>query len=192
MPQKKSQKYSKEAIEQYVKQKIGRRLAFGFDHCQRVYRLARKLGKGYDDEILHAVAFLHDIELGKDHENRSAKQAALVLKRDMSASDIFRVQEAIKNHGALGQPKSVEGILVHDASLLDCLGGIGLLQLAFLFEKQGKKTMGDIVTHIGNYREIAAEKLILKQSKSLGAERVSFMDLALSALDKELKIKEKI
>ena len=183
MPSPKESKYSKSKVEQYVKQKTGRRLAFGYEHCVRVYKLAKKLGSKYDPEILHAVAFLHDLVQGKNHEEQSAKQAELLLKHNMSATDVFRIQEAIRDHTALGEPKSVEGILVHDAALLDCLGGVGILQLALSAKKSSLK---EIAKHIRNYREIIAEKLILKQSKSLGADRIEIMDLVLDVLEKEL------
>ena len=135
----KKSKYSKTAVEQYVKQKIGRRMAFGFEHAQRVYKLAKKLGSKYDDELLHAIAFLHDIELGEHHEEKSAKHAGILLKHQLPATDVFRVQEAIRDHTALGKPRSVEAILIHDAALLDCLGGVGLLQLAFSAQEKGKR-----------------------------------------------------
>tara|TARA_Y100000310_G_scaffold341753_1_gene441935 strand:+ start:272 stop:826 length:555 start_codon:yes stop_codon:yes gene_type:complete len=184
MPKEHKLKYSKEKIENYCKLKAGRKLAFGFEHCQRVYKLAKKLGSRYDDEILHAAAFLHDIERGKDHEKKSANHAALLLKFHMGDTDIFRVQEAIYKHTALGEPKSVEAILVHDAALLDCLGGVGMLQLALAM--QDKKSLKDLVKHIKNHRNVIAEKLVLKQSKSLAADRIGAMDLMFDALEKEL------
>jgi len=174
--------YSKEEIEQYVKNKASR-IAFGYEHAKRVYKLAKKLGSKYDKEILHAVAFLHDIELTGEHETKSAKHAGILLKHRMSKPDIFRVQEAIKDHTTIGKPKSVEGILVHDAALLDCLGGVGLLQLAMI---SGKKDLKEVVKYINNYRTMIASKLILKQSRSLAAERMEMMDLVLDALDREL------
>ena len=200
MPLVKKPKYSKTAVEQYVKQKTGCRLAFGFEHAQRVYKLAKKLGSKYDDELLHAVAFLHDIDLGEHHEEKSAKHAGILLKHQMSATDVFRVQEAIRDHVALGKPKGVEAILVHDAALLDCLGGVGLLQLAFsALEKgkrgrsiggstggKGKQSLKDIAKYIKSYRKVIANKLRLKQSRALAAERIGVMDLALDALEREL------
>ena len=186
MPSPKTSKYSKSKVEQYVKQQTGRRLAFGFEHAQRVYKLAKKLGSKYDDEILHAASFLHDLAQGKNHQDLSAKQAALLLKHDMSAPDMFRIQKAIRNHGVLGEPKGVEGILVHDAALLDALGGVGLLQLAINAKENNKTSLGEVVKLIRNYRIAIANKLILKQSKSLAADRLGVMDLVLDALETEL------
>jgi len=213
---KSKSKYSKTAVEQYVKQKTGRRLAFGYEHAQRVYALAKKLGSKYDDELLHATAFLHDIELGEHHEERSAKHAGILLKHQMSATDVFRIQEAIRDHVVLGEPKGVEAILVHDAALLDCLGGVGLLQLAFSAQEKssrsrsggrgdvgtggganngggtssggskGAQSLKEIVKHIKSYRKVIVNKLMLRQSRALAAERIEIMDLALDALDREL------
>ena len=52
-------------IVQYVKDLTAGRLASGFEHSYRVYHLAREIGEGepYDDDVLHAACFLHNVEI---------------------------------------------------------------------------------------------------------------------------------
>lgn len=182
-----AKKYSKEEIENYVKNKTLNRTGFGFEHALQTYKLAKKLGSKYDDEILHAACLLHHIEQGMNYEGKSAQHADVLLRRYMNEADRFRVKQAILNHAVLGRPKSVEEILTHDASLLNSLGVVGMLQLtAAHVEAKDKLKLGEIVQKIKNIRKIVPEKLVLKQSISLAAEKIELMDLAIDMLEKEL------
>ena len=172
--------YSKQAIEDYVKLRTKNRAVCDFEHCVRVYKMARKLDSHCDDDIVHAAAFLHDLDLSDDHEIRSAELAERVLNRYMDPADIFRVKDAIRNHTALGNPKSTEAIVIHDADLLDYIGAIGFVRLSVAaVEWYEKKSATDILKYILSMRNLIAEKLILKQSRSIGADRLSAMDILL-------------
>lgn len=172
--------YSKQAIEEYVKLRTKNKTICDFEHSARVYKMARKLAPHCDDEIVHAAAFLHDLDLSGDHEIRSAELAERVLAKYMDRSDIFRVKDAIRNHTALGFPKSTEAIVIHDADLLDYLGAIGFVRLSLAaVEWYEKKNAIDILKYIQSMRNLIANKLILKQSQSIGADRISAMDMLL-------------
>lgn len=184
--QKSKKKYSKEEIENYVKNKTLNRIAYGYEHATQTYKLAKKLGSNYDDEILHAACFLHDIEQDQNHEEKSANQADMLLKRFMPDTDRFRVKEAILNHTMFGAPKSAEAILVHDASLLNSLGAIGILQLTISHtEGKEKLKIREIIKHLKNYRKMIPDKLILRQSISLAADKLQVMDLFIDEAGKE-------
>ena len=170
--------YSRKAIESYVKLRLANRIVCDFTHCQRVWKLARKLGtQKFDEDILHAAAFLHDISLAKDHEKRSADIAARVLRRYMDPADIYRVQEAIKNHTITGKPKSVEAILIHDADLLDYLGAEGFVRLSLAAAHWHNKTdPKEILKYISNMKRQIGAKLVLKHSKSIAADKMLAME----------------
>lgn len=180
--QKSKKKYSKEEIENYVKNKTLSRQVFGYEYCNNIYKLAKKLGSKYDDEILHASCYLHHIEQGPGYEEKSAKHADILLKRYLNEVDRYRVKEAILEHNFLGKPSSVEAILVHDAFLLSYLGPIGVLQIT-LSEKDLK--LKEIAGRIKNIRAFS-EKLILKQSISSAADKLQIIDLFIEALEKEI------
>jgi uncharacterized protein len=115
-----------------------------FSHQPRLYRLARKLGKGlaFDDDVLHAAAWLHDLGVFTGHrpEDRDAlahwDNVAYILGR---APELLRqfgfpegkipaVLEAIRTHQPSATPTTVEGALLRDADILEQLGAVGILR----------------------------------------------------------------
>jgi uncharacterized protein len=111
----------------------------GFDHVERVYHMAEKIGKaeGADLEIIHAAALLHDVEgstPGKkeraSHHEQSADFAATVLRKEgWSEERIKAVQHCIRAHRFrdTGEaPQSLEAKCLFDADKLDVLGAIGV------------------------------------------------------------------
>ena len=112
----------------------------GFDHIERVYRMADKLARleGADLEIVHAAALLHDSR-GSDpnsgerlsHHEASARFAELVLREEgWSQVRIQAVQHCIRAHRYRGEqenePQTIEAKVLFDADKLDVLGAIGV------------------------------------------------------------------
>ncbi len=112
----------------------------GFDHIQRVYRMAERLAiaEGADLEIVHAAALLHDSK-GSDpnsgerlsHHEASALFAEIVLKQENWSSErITAVQHCIRGHrfrgGKENEPRTIEAKVLFDADKLDVLGAIGV------------------------------------------------------------------
>jgi len=111
----------------------------GFDHVERVYHMAEKIGKaeGADLEVIHAAALLHDVEgsaPGKkeraNHHEQSADFAAKVLHQEGWPEErIKAVQHCIRAHRYrdIGEaPQSLEAKCLFDADKLDVLGAIGV------------------------------------------------------------------
>jgi uncharacterized protein len=175
-------------IEAFSRKRLGDDPVAGFDHFKRVYRIAKKLGKGYDDEILHAACFLHDIVQKEPHHKLSAREAKrFLLKIGFPREKIHAVEEVILNHIARGKPKSKEGILLHDADLLDFLGAVGFARLsiaAFAWEEVSE--LSEVLSFIKKFRRRAYKNLILKKSKQTARVRVRAMDLFIKKLEKEL------
>jgi uncharacterized protein len=112
----------------------------GFDHIQRVARMAERLAKaeGADLEIVHAAALLHDSK-GSDpnsgerlsHHEASALFAAIILREENWPKDrIEAVQHCIRGHryrgGEENAPRTIEAKVLFDADKLDVLGAIGV------------------------------------------------------------------
>ena len=182
-------KYSKRAIEAYVKSHTLADSICGFDHCKRVYLMAKRLGRDYDDNVLHAAAFLHDIGIHrKNHEKASAERAEKVIGDSLQKHKLHEVKEAIINHVSEGKPKSPEAILIHDADMLDYLGMTGFIRLVFIARDwYGKSDIYEVLRFVKNYKERVADKLILKQSKSKAADLLNIMDLILQQAEEELE-----
>ncbi len=124
-----------------------------FSHQPRLYRLARILGEGmqFDDDVLYAAAWLHDLGVfvghrpedplqlaSWDHIAYALREVPAILERfGFPLGKIPAVTEAIRTHLPSGKPTSVEGVLLRDADILEQLGAVGILRVV---SKVGRDT----------------------------------------------------
>ena len=184
-------------IQQYAKDLTAGRLASGYEHSYRIYQLARKIaeGMGYDDEVLHAACFLHDIEMSSGHPKSSADKARAILgETGFAPGKIDTVYQAILNHmpnegdNKAAQQLSVETRLLHDANLLETIGAVGLVRLSIgSFFWHHLKTMEEVIQMFKRWRGYA-ENLYFPRSRELAEERIAFLDQAISRFEIELKL----
>lgn len=114
----------------------------GFDHIERVYRMAEKLAliEGADLEIVRAAALLHDAQ-GSDpnsgerhnHHEASAHFAEQILQAEgWSEERIQAVQHCIRAHRFRGakedEPQTIEAKVLFDADKLDVIGAVGVMR----------------------------------------------------------------
>ena len=180
-------------IQQYAKDLTAGRLASGYEHSYRIYRLAGKIGEGmkYDDEVLHAACFLHDVEMSSGHPESSAEKARVILgETGFTPGKIETVYRAILYHmpGESGEETSIEGKLLHDANLLETVGAIGLIRLSIgSFFWHHLKTMGEVIELLKRWRGYA-ETFFFPEAKQLAKRRVEFLDQAISRFEEELTL----
>jgi uncharacterized protein len=184
-------------IQQYAKDLTAGRLASGYEHSYRIYQLARKIGEGmeYDDEVLHAACFLHDIEMSSGHPASSAEKARAILgETGFTPGKIETVYRAILYHmpgeeGELpGEEPSIEGKLLHDANLLETVGAIGLIRLSIgSFFWHHLKTMGEVIELLKRWRGYA-ETFFFPMARRLAKRRIEFLDQAISRFEEELEL----
>ncbi|MCI0518712.1 MAG: HD domain-containing protein [Chloroflexi bacterium] len=122
----------------------------GFDHIQRVYRLAIVLAQaeGADVEIVAAAALLHDAEntsaagRRKDHHHSSAELAAEALRAEgWDEPRIAAVQHCIRSHrfrDRREQPATLEAQVLFDADKLDAIGAVGAARAIGFAAQAGK------------------------------------------------------
>ncbi|MGE5506953.1 MAG: HD domain-containing protein, partial [Chitinophagales bacterium] len=110
--------------------------AWGFDHGERVFRLALDLAgeETLDEEALFAAARLHDTGAFApyrrprcDHALRSVEVAPdLLAGAGFPMEKVALVQEIIRGHMFDAEPgPSREAVFFHDADTLDFLGAVG-------------------------------------------------------------------
>jgi len=114
--------------------------AHGWDHIQRVYRLALFIAEreNADALIVGMAALLHDIghlsnDTSQHHADLSMSMAGeLLLTYDISAATREAILHAIEAHSfSRGiEPRTLEAKVVRDADRLDSLGAIGILRWA--------------------------------------------------------------
>ena len=112
----------------------------GFDHIQRVYRLADRLAQaeGADLGIVRAAALLHDAkgplpgDSRSDHQLASADFARQILESEgWSVEQIEAVQHCIRAHRFRDdreQPETIEAKVLFDADKLDAIGAVGAVR----------------------------------------------------------------
>jgi uncharacterized protein len=115
----------------------------GFDHVQRVVRLAAQIARaeGADLEIVQAAALLHDAQDRRQppganhraaHHHASADFAAEILAAEgWSEERIAAVQHCIRAHRFRDNsepPQSLEAKILFDADKLDAIGAVGVIR----------------------------------------------------------------
>lgn len=112
----------------------------GFNHIQRVYRMAERLARleGADIELVRAAVLLHDAEgpgVGDtrlEHQHASANFAGKILSAEGWPEErIEAVQHCIRAHRFRDQsekPQTLEAKVLFDADKLDAIGATGAVR----------------------------------------------------------------
>jgi HD superfamily phosphodiesterase len=123
--------------------------AWGYSHCMRDYALARELAAAdhadFDDDVLFAAAYLHDMAAFKpwendklDHSDVAAGIVDTVLKgTGFPMAKLDAVRGAIRTHMYYRDPVGPEALYLHDADALDWLGAIGIARVTALVDPNG-------------------------------------------------------
>ena len=173
-----------------------------FSHQARLYRLAKRLaeGRSYDNDVLHAAAWMHDVGVFIGH--RPEDPAALatwdhvayaviavppILKQLGFPEDkIPAAVEAIRTHLPSGKPTTFEGSLLRDADLLEQLGAITILRMA---SKVGRDTRfaryADAVRAMRRNLEQLPAQLELSSARRLAEPRIKTLKAFLDAAEAE-------
>jgi uncharacterized protein len=122
-------------------------LAHGWEHVQRVYRLALHIAQqeGADRFIVGVAALLHDLgrlthDETRHHADLSVIHARELLTRHQVPPDKQEaILHAIDAHSfSKGlEPRTLEARIVRDADRLDSLGAIGVLRWAITGTQRG-------------------------------------------------------
>ena len=173
-----------------------------FSHQPRLYQLAKRLAEGqpYDDDVLYAAAWMHDLGVfighrpedpaalaAWDHVAYASRQAPQILRQfGFPEAKIPAVVEAIRTHLPSGRPTSFEGTLLRDADLLEQLGAIAILRTV---SKVGRDTRfvryADAVRVLRRNVEQLPAQLQLASARRLAEPRVETLKAFLAAAEAE-------
>lgn len=173
-----------------------------FSHQARLYRLATRLAEGrpYDDDVLYAAAWLHDLGVFRghrpedpaalaawDHVVYATSQVPSILRQlGFPETRIAAAVEAIRTHLPSGKPTAFEGTLLRDADILEQLGAVGILRTV---SKVGRDTRfvkyADAVRVLRRNVEQLPAQLELASARRLAQPRVEFLKAFLVAAEAE-------
>ena len=173
-----------------------------FSHQPRLYQLAKRLAEGqpYDDDVLYAAAWMHDLGVfvghrpedpaalaAWDHVAYATRQAPRVLRQfGFPEGKIPAVIEVIRTHLPSAKPTSFEGTLLRDADILEQLGAIAVLRTV---SKVGRDTRfvryADAVRVLRRNVEQLPAQLELASARRLAAPRVETLKAFLAAAETE-------
>jgi uncharacterized protein len=190
----------REALEAYIRTQA--KPPDKFSHQPRLYHLARRLAEGqtYDDDILHAAAWLHDLGvfIGHrpedlvtlatwDHVAYAARQVPQLLRQfGFPDHKIPAVIEVIRTHLPSAKPTSFEGSLLRDADILEQLGAIAILRTV---SKVGRDTRfvrhADALRVLRRNLEELPGQLQLAAARRLAEPRIAALNTFLAAIEAE-------
>lgn len=172
-----------------------------FSHQARLYRLATQIAdEPFDDDILFAAAWLHDlgvfvghrpedpVQLANwDHLGYALGKAPEILKRiGFPVEKIEAVMDAIRTHLPTGVPVSYEGELLRDADILEQLGAVGILRTV---SKVGRDTrflrFDDALKVLRRNLEDLPARLRLEKARELATDRIQILRQFLESAEAE-------
>lgn len=173
-----------------------------FSHQPRLYRLACRIAgaRSYDDDVLYAAAWLHDLGVFVGHRPEdpaalaawdnvayAAREAPALLRRwGFPEAKIPAVVAAIQSHLPAGEPAALEGVLLRDADILEQLGAVGVLRTVSKTGRDSRyPTHAQIVAALRRGLEDLPGRLRLQTARRLGERRAAVLRAFLAAVDEE-------
>ena len=173
-----------------------------FSHQPRLYELTRAVGAGqsYDDDVVFAAVWLHDLGVFVGHrpENPAALAAwdcvayamqmtpGVLERLGFPSHKILAVVEAIRTHQPQEKPASIEGIIIRDADILEQLGAVSILRTVC---KIGRDTrfqfFPDALRVLQKNADTLPGQLKLQASRQLAEPRLQALKVFLKAAEAE-------
>jgi len=190
------------AIEAYIANEA--RPVEKFGHQPRLYALAVEVGRGlaFDDDVLFAAAWLHDLGVFYGHRPENPEELArwnnveyaaqrapeILANTGFPAGKVEAVVRAIRTHQPSADPDTIEGTILRDADILEQLGAIAVLRTAC---KVGRDTRFQTFTPVAESLRQAVTKLPpllrIETSRVLAQAKVLALEAFLAALECEAK-----
>jgi uncharacterized protein len=173
-----------------------------FGHQPRLYSLTQKVGEGqdYDDDVVYAAAWLHDLgtfighrpedpdALARwDHVVYAMDRAPAVLEQaGFPRAKVAAVLTAVRTHQPRDRPSTVEGVILRDADILEQLGAVGIMRM---LAKVGRDTrypnFTAAVATLRRSLETLPSELRLDRARLLAEPKIRILEAFLEAAEQE-------
>jgi uncharacterized protein len=173
-----------------------------FSHQERLYALTKHVGIGqvYDDDVVFAAAWLHDLGvfIGHRPEDLAAlanwdmigytvKTVPLLLKQfGFPEEKISLVVDIIREHQPAGNPGQIEGVIIRDADILEQLGAVAILRTVCKIGRDTRfRTFPDALRVLQKNADTLLNQLRLPASRELAEPRLQLLKAFLQAAEAE-------
>ncbi len=173
-----------------------------FGHQPRLYALTRAVGEGlnYDDDIVFAAVWMHDLGVFIGHRPEEPVALAawdnvayaidrtprLLTEFGFPVEKIPAVLEAIRTHQPHMEPESIEATILRDADILEQLGAVGILRAVSKVGRDTRfATFSSVVPTLRKAVATLPPLLRLESAKALAVPRVQVLESFLMAVDSE-------
>jgi uncharacterized protein len=173
-----------------------------FGHQPRLYALACQIadGGGYDDDVLFASAWMHDLGVFVGHRPSDpvalaawdhvpytiAKSTEMLRLWGFPEEKLEAVGEAIRTHQPKDEAVLPEAVVLRDADILEQLGAMGALRALVKVGRDTRyRTYSDVVPVLARALEVLPGQLRLERARELAGNRIRALEGLLSAIREE-------
>jgi uncharacterized protein len=188
------------AIAHYVAREAQPEEKYG--HQPRLYALTRRIGAGltYDDDVVFAAAWLHDLGVFIGHRPEDPvalarwdnvayaldKVPGILASLGFPAEKIPPVLEAIRTHQPNQDPVTIEATILRDADILEQLGAIGVLRTICKVGRDTRySTFTPAVSVLRNALFDLPPRIRLDTTRAIAEPKIRILELFLDAADEE-------
>jgi uncharacterized protein len=187
-------------IEEYIRQQA--RPIEKFGHQPRLYALTQQIGQGqtYDDDVVFAAAWLHDLGVFTGHRPEEpqalanwdntayamAKARGILNEVGFPAAKHAAVVEAIRTHQPSGAPTTIEGEILRDADILEQLGAVGVVRTVCKIGRDSRfPDFTSASASLSKALKALPQQLHLDPARTLAHARIAFLQNFLQSLESE-------
>jgi len=169
-----------------------------FSHQSRLYELTRAIGSGevYDDDVVFAAVWLHDLGVFIGHRPENPAELAawdcvgyamksspdILLRLGFPTGKISAVVEVIRTHQPQADPTTIEGRIFRDADILEQLGAVAILRTVSKIGRDTRfQTFPDALRVLQQNADTLWQQLKLPTARKLAQPRLSALQKFLAA-----------
>ncbi|HEX6897343.1 MAG TPA: HD domain-containing protein [Bryobacteraceae bacterium] len=173
-----------------------------FGHQPRLYALTTQVGEGqhYDDDVVYAAAWLHDLGVFIGHRPEDPEALArwdhvlytvdrapfFLAQAGFPQEKVAAVLDAIRTHQPQDKPSTLEGVILRDADILEQLGAIGIMRTLAKVGRDGRfPTFTPAVAVLRRNLEKLPGELRLDRARVLAEPKIRLLEAFLSAAARE-------
>ena len=194
----------RDQLEQYLRSEA--KPAYKFGHQPRLYALTQQIAAlttptpQYDDDIVYAAAYLHDLGVFVGHRPEDPatlatwdhiayaceRAPALLASFGFPAEKIPAVLSCIREHLPHETPNTFEAKLLRDADILEQLGAIGILRTSAKLDSDTRfHRLSDVRASLQRALDTLPPLIHLEATRTVAAPRIATLESFVTTLDAE-------